>query len=150
MESIMKSNYGEVSKDFGEKLKQLRTSKDMSLREVEEKTGISAGYVCRLESGEKRAPTIPIICKLAQVYNLKSSELFSMAVNTVERNERIMDIGTFLLTYDVLYLDRILTVHVKNILIDIINDILLNEWNRGLERQILEMIDDIKNSNIWD
>lgn len=30
----MKSNYGEVSKDFGEKLKQLRTSKDMSLREV--------------------------------------------------------------------------------------------------------------------
>lgn len=73
-----------------------------------------------------------------------------MAVNMVESNERIMDIGTFMLTYDVLYLDRILTVHVKSVLIDIINDILLNEWNRGLERQILEMIDNIKNSDIWD
>ena len=84
------------------------------------------------------------------MYNLKPSELFSMAVNMVESNERIMDIGTFMLTYDVLYLDRILTVHVKSVLIDIINDILLNEWNRGLERQILEMIDNIKNSDIWD
>ena len=150
MEGMMESNYGEVSKDFGEKLKQLRISKDMSLREVEEKVGVSAGYICRLESGEKRAPTIPIICKLAQVYNLKATELFSMAVNVGESNGRVMDIGTFMLTYDVLYMNRPLTLYVKEVVMGIINDILKKEWNRDLERQILEMIDNIKNSDIWD
>lgn len=67
--------------EFGKILKNIRTSKNMSLRYVEKISGVSATYLWRLEEGNSRCPTIPVIVKLAEAYNLDAMELLKMAAD---------------------------------------------------------------------
>lgn len=63
MNTQEKDNY------FGELLNELRTSREMTLQELEEKTGITASYIYRLEIG-KNQPSLRVLEQLADVLNV--------------------------------------------------------------------------------
>lgn len=50
--------------ELGLALKRLRQEKNMSIQELSRKTGISASYIVRIESGERRNPTFTLLEKL--------------------------------------------------------------------------------------
>ena len=49
--AVIMGNVGELSEGFGEKLREIRVSKDMSLKDIEEICGVSASYIWRIEIG---------------------------------------------------------------------------------------------------
>lgn len=53
---------------FGESLRSLRISQSMTLRDLEEKTGISNSYLSQLEGGKRDIPGIKVLGKLIEVY----------------------------------------------------------------------------------
>ena len=64
---------------LGEKLKQLRTLKGVTLRVVEEKTGISNGYLNQLETGKVKEPSPNKLHALAKFYDYSYSSLLKIA-----------------------------------------------------------------------
>jgi transcriptional regulator with XRE-family HTH domain len=76
-----------IPEGFGKYILHLREAKDYSLKDVERITGVSQSYINRIEKGERKAPSYPIIEKLAQAYNVNISELLSIAgIATDETN----------------------------------------------------------------
>lgn len=65
---------------FGDFLKKLRARKGVSLKKVEEATGISNAYLSLLETGERRRlPTPDRLIALADYYNVSIKELLEKA-----------------------------------------------------------------------
>lgn len=60
------------------KIKQIRESKGLGLRELAEKSGIAIGYLSELENplSKKSNPTINVICKLAEALEVNPEELY--------------------------------------------------------------------------
>lgn len=60
---------------FGEKLKALRTKRDMTLQELAAALGHSAhGYISELEAGKKQ-PTVPLVLRVAELFDVTTDEL---------------------------------------------------------------------------
>lgn len=67
-----------TSKNFlGENIKNLRTLKKLTIKELEKKTGISKAYICDLENGKRTNPSQETLEKLAEVLDTTISELYS-------------------------------------------------------------------------
>ena len=62
------------SQTFGERLKELRTNKNYSLKNVGEKIGYSPSLLSKIEKNEKKAPE-SIIKDLAKIYKTPYKEL---------------------------------------------------------------------------
>lgn len=56
-------------------LKLCRKLKGLSLRDVEEKTGISNAYLSQLETGKIKEPSFSIVIKLCKFYNITIDDL---------------------------------------------------------------------------
>jgi transcriptional regulator with XRE-family HTH domain len=65
--------------ELGEYLKELRTEKKLSYRDVEALSGVSAAYVLQIEQGKRKTPGGPILKKLAAVYQVPASEVLRAA-----------------------------------------------------------------------
>jgi transcriptional regulator with XRE-family HTH domain len=65
--------------DFGEYLRSLRLEQRLSLREVEERAGVSNSYLAQLERGQRKPPGADILKKLAPVYNVPVRDLLQAA-----------------------------------------------------------------------
>jgi len=57
-------------------IREMRKKGDMSLGELEIKSGVSKSYLSELENGVKEKVGIEIICKLAKALDCKPEELF--------------------------------------------------------------------------
>lgn len=75
-----------IPEGFGSYIKRLRKNKGFSLKDLEKMTGISPSYINRIEKGERKAPSYPIIEKLADAFNVDISVLLSIIGVTVESN----------------------------------------------------------------
>ncbi len=64
---------------LGEKLKQFRKLNSLSLRDVEDKTGISNAYLSQLERGSAKNPSPGKLELLADVYTVPYPELLKLA-----------------------------------------------------------------------
>lgn len=69
---IMKTN-------LGNKLRQVRKLKSLSLRDVEAKTGISNAYLSQLERGDASNPSPKKLKSLADCYVIPYADLLSLA-----------------------------------------------------------------------
>ena len=58
------------------KLKNIIKEKNLTLEELSEKTGVSAGYLCHLENGSRTHPSIEVMEKIAQALNKTIFEIF--------------------------------------------------------------------------
>lgn len=72
--TIKKRVSRQVPVEFSSYLKNLRLSQNLTLREVEAKSGISISYIHLLEKGAKKSPNISILNKLADVYGVSVSD----------------------------------------------------------------------------
>lgn len=73
---------------LGEELKELREAQGMTLREVEQKSGISNGYLTQLENNKIKEPSPNILHKLSLVYNVPYPRLMKAAGYTVPASEK--------------------------------------------------------------
>lgn len=68
---------------LGTYLKLLRDAKVLSLREVEEKSGISNAFLSQLESGKVKQPSPVMLYKLAELYGVPYEALMELAGHPV-------------------------------------------------------------------
>lgn len=68
-----------LSGEFADYVKKLRKDQGFSLKDVERMTGISVSYVNRIEKGERKAPSYPIIEKMARAYGVPVGDLLHIA-----------------------------------------------------------------------
>jgi transcriptional regulator with XRE-family HTH domain len=62
-------------KRFGEKLRVLRTSREMTLKELAYALGLTAhGYISEIEAGKKK-PTADFVLKVARYFKITTDEL---------------------------------------------------------------------------
>lgn len=66
-------------KEFGEYLKRLRLDQKLSLRQVEKEVGISNSYLYQIERGERNAPKLEILRKLAVLYKVSFASVMAAA-----------------------------------------------------------------------
>lgn len=64
---------------FGEVLKQARSLAGLTLRQVEESTGVSNAYLSQLENGKIKKPSANVLYKLAQMYAIQLEVLLGAA-----------------------------------------------------------------------
>ena len=64
---------------FGQYLKGLRDKSGLSLRDVEEKIGISNAYLSQLENGKRGLPSENVLRELARVYKVPFAEIWIVA-----------------------------------------------------------------------
>lgn len=61
---------------YQNRMKQIRKEKGITLTYMSEKTGISIGYLCHLEKGTRKNPSIEIMDKIAKVLEKSVSDVF--------------------------------------------------------------------------
>ena len=66
---------GDTPLTLGERLRKLRTERDMSLSALAEASGVSKPYLSQLESGKAENPTQDVIRKLSHAFDVSISEL---------------------------------------------------------------------------
>jgi len=76
---------------FGEYLRDLRVEQRLSLREVEEQSGVSNSYLGLIERGQRPAPGAEILKKLAPVYDVPVRDLLRAAGYLKEEDNTITE-----------------------------------------------------------
>ncbi len=61
---------------YNNRMKEIRISKGISLKELALETGISIGYLCHLEKGTRRNPSVQIMDKIAYALDSSILEVF--------------------------------------------------------------------------
>lgn len=73
--------------DIGQKINQLRLEKNLSMRELGEKLGISHAHISKLESGIN-SPSVDLLEKLAKFFNIDISYFFTKDDEGFTKDER--------------------------------------------------------------
>jgi len=61
---------------YKNKIKKYRKEKGLTLKELADKSGVSAGYLCHLEKGSRYNPSTEVMENIANVLNKTIPELF--------------------------------------------------------------------------
>ena len=61
---------------YSNRIKKIRLEKGMTLENLAGKCGISVGYLCHLEKGRRKNPSITIMENLAKALDKTVSEIF--------------------------------------------------------------------------
>ncbi len=72
---------------LGKTLKSTRENVSLTLREVEESTGISNAYLSQLENDKIKKPSANVLYKLANVYKINLNVLLT-AAGIIEKNSQ--------------------------------------------------------------
>lgn len=135
-------NEGEftVSDNFGIMLKHYRTKvKNYSLKQLEELSGVSASYANRLETGERRSPSITIVLQLAEALGIPNSVLAATIIKKQQGTEQIL-LSDLLIKHDYLLNGKKLTRAEKEYLMQIIEHIAKCTWNQNSKvRELFEL-----------
>jgi HTH-type transcriptional regulator, competence development regulator len=68
-----------MQRSFGNYLRDLRESRGLTLRQVEEQVRVSNAYLSQLERGDRGIPNLRILRKLAEAYGISVTELVNVA-----------------------------------------------------------------------
>ena len=134
-----------VNEELGKYLKRMRSKLDYSLAEVEKMTGVSASYIQRLETGDRMAPSIPIMQSIASAYGIEMEDILN-----VSATERMMkDIYAVMHSTDLSIDGKPLESDRKNKLMNLINTMIGMQWDEDTKHfdalQIVRLVDDFKN-----
>lgn len=61
-------------------IKKIRNEKGMTLVKLSELSGVSVGYLCHLERGSRKNPTIEIMEKISKALNRPVTEIFFISL----------------------------------------------------------------------
>lgn len=138
-----------ISSDFGLYLKNLRESRGLSLADVQEWTGISTSYLNRMEHGERRAPTLPIIYQLSKFYRIPVQEMIKVALNIdTDGFESETSFETLIFSTDFVLNNKRVNQEAKSKLVELINFIDNIPYEGKIEIQqmleIISIVEDLK------
>lgn len=88
--------------EFGEKLRQLRTSRGFGVNQLALKSGVSASQISRFEKGERKDPTLETLKKLASA--------LGVSISFFDSNN---DVPEWADTDDLIELDKLLDSNVN-------------------------------------
>ncbi len=82
--------------DLASKLSRLREASGLSLRDLEEASGVARGTISRIESGEYQRPSPANLMKLSGALGVDTSELLTAAGYTASRAEALPNMRVYL------------------------------------------------------
>jgi transcriptional regulator with XRE-family HTH domain len=136
-----------VSDNFGIMLKHYRKLKNLSLKQLEEISGVSASYVNRLERGERKSPSITKILQLAEALEIPNSVLVATIIQEPRTHEKIA-LSELLIKHEYLLNGEELSREAKERLLKIIEHIAQCQWNSDTKVRdifvLAELIDQFK------
>lgn len=134
----------QVSDNLGSMLRHVRNQRKMSLASLADKTGISASYINRIELGERKAPSYPIIVQIAEALDISVSELLNIKEDEHEDSEPI-SIAKLILSNDVSYTDdsKMINKEEKENLLKIIQFIIKTPWKDKKHIEMVELMKEI-------
>ncbi len=71
---------------LGQVLKRFRKASNLRLRDVQDKCGLSLGYVSAIERG-KNLPSLDALVRLASVYAIPASEVFTAIEKELDKHD---------------------------------------------------------------
>lgn len=107
-----------ISPNFGTMLRYYRENKGLSLQKVQEITGISSSYINRLECGQRRAPSFPILKLLASALEVDMADLIDVALKS---DDEPKDISAVILGSEYTIDNETATSDIKQYLMALIN-----------------------------
>lgn len=137
-----------VSNNFGSTLRYWREKRGYSLQQLYEKTGVSTGYLSRLEKGERKAPSVPIASKISKALGIPLSLLLD--ISTTETSVQEAPMISELILYNDCKIDEhnLISKDAKEALVQIIEFIIEMSWDEDSKIKQLfdlsELIDDFK------
>lgn len=135
-----------INPNVGTLIRYARERKNYSLKDLENKTGVSASYIMRVEKGERTCPSIPIIKALTGELGLDMAEILELSGE--KSNSDVKSLSTLLLTSDFKIGDTIAEPDTKEILVELIEKIQDSEWSNESKLHdsytITQIIDDLK------
>ncbi|SDH42289.1 helix-turn-helix domain-containing protein [Desulfosporosinus hippei] len=135
-----------VDPKFSLCIKHRRQEKGYSLNELAIMTAVSGSYINRLEKGERRAPSLPVMQAIAKALDFDVAELLNLATPS-ELEEDVCEIRNMLVKNDFRVNDTFATTHIKELVVKIFDKIISAEWkgNRFIEGgEILQTIDELE------
>jgi transcriptional regulator with XRE-family HTH domain len=137
-----------TSEGFGNYLKKLRNERGYSLKDLERMTAISPSYINRLEKGERKAPTYPIIVKLAQALGVDTSGFLVTAGLDKTMNGPIPDFMQLVYGNDFMIGGKIADKQIKDVLYELISAIVESKWDAKSRNQemaiLIDHVDELK------
>lgn len=114
--------------NFGGYIKELRQNLEMSLKMVEQITGISASYLNRIENGNRKCVSLPIIESLAKCYNRSPLELVQVALNETYSEDKLPLFETVIYNNEFIISGKRCIKDTKDSLMMLIKNIVQSEW----------------------
>ena len=75
---------------LGEKIKDFRTRKNLSLQELADRVGASKAHIWELETGRARNPTLDLVTKLASCFGVGVADLIGENPNSATENPELV------------------------------------------------------------
>lgn len=137
-----------IPEGFGNYLKSLRKERGYSLKDLERLTAISPSYINRMEKGERKAPTYPIIVRLAKALGVETSGFLKAAGLDEQFRESIPDFKQLVFGNDFILGGKLVTTQSKEVLTELISAIVEAKWdakNRNKEMaNFMDLVDEFK------
>lgn len=68
-----------ISQDFGVYIKELRRRRKLTIRQLDQRSGVSHSYISQMERGERGIPSPDILMKLSKPLGIEYEELMIVA-----------------------------------------------------------------------
>lgn len=133
--------------NFGKQFKELRNSKNISLRQLERQSGVSNSFISQIERGKRNIPKPSTLEKLAKGLRISKEEIFKMAGletdNSIDKykpdwaNEKdVLELDKFLQTNGEMTFKGVeLDAEQKQRVTEVLTQVFWNELNKKKKRE---------------
>lgn len=125
----MKGNR-QVPDDFGKAIEHYLEKRKMSQTYLAKQTGVSDGYISRLINGERKAPSVPITVSIIKTLDMPTDYLLKVLDLEEAEVKKIPDIYELILFNEFTIEEEEVDTEVKEILVEILQNIISCEWSK--------------------
>lgn len=130
----------QVPDEFAVALEHYLEKRKMSQTQLAKTIGVSVGYISRLISGQRKAPSVPITVSIIKTLGMPSSYLLEILDLKESEKDRIPDLYELILFSNFTIEGEEVETEVKEILIEIVQSIVSCEWSKKTIAQDAIMI----------
>ncbi|MFI8715175.1 helix-turn-helix domain-containing protein [Brevibacillus brevis] len=128
-----------VAENFGIMLRHYRKLRNLSLKDLEDISSVSAGYIHRLESGERKSPSITKILQLSEALRIPNAVLVATIIRKPSSTEEeTLSLSDVLIQNNYFVRDEVLGKEAKEMLIRI-NEFLTTEITWSTHTKVREL-----------
>lgn len=137
-----------MNDSLGPYLKMLRSNLNKTLEQVKEETGISASYLNRIERGERKCVSAPVLEILARCYGRPPLEFMEIGLNQADEIESTLLFETIMYNNTFEFEGKIVSRKEKEEIIELLKRIYNAEWTSTSKwkdtSEIMESVEKLK------